>query len=405
MTLETETKTSNGKVADGDKTPKLPVMPEILSLEEDYAISIIGRFLPSWRSLKPSDVTMSRVTGGYLNTVYSVIRKDVEDEGHSHRDCPVSKEPSKVLLRRYGGTWIPRSVTNDQLPEPIRWLNTEAEEVMIFQEQSRLGYGPKLLGVFDGGRVEELLEGRTLKTEDLDNIDIERDLAVSYARINSLKLPLADKTERTYNQILPWPQVSEQFKQKFRDLKLDTTFLDIDMNAEKNWLKEQMENVLKARIVLCQFDTNFLNVFIRDNPKSGQSKTVLLDYEMSKYTYRGCDVGGHFVNRTIKWDGQPDKLSGHPYPTLEVRKRFLMSYIEESKRLGYLEDFDPSGRDSLDNLVKESLLGSALNCLYFGSRVGQKIEEIYERERGFATLAPHLMAIYRQVKKEYLDMQ
>lgn len=61
---------------------------------------------------------------------------------------------TKVLIRLYGG----KIVMGDH---PYRTL-TEAGEVLLYQKMGELGLGPRLLGVFAGGRLEQYIEVRTV---------------------------------------------------------------------------------------------------------------------------------------------------------------------------------------------------------------------------------------------------
>lgn len=58
-------------------------------------------------------------------------------------------EPKKVLVRYYGGNFLPPDA-------PMRTL-TETGEVLVFYALGEKGIGPKLWGSFAGGRVEEYI--------------------------------------------------------------------------------------------------------------------------------------------------------------------------------------------------------------------------------------------------------
>ena len=58
-------------------------------------------------------------------------------------------DPEKVLLRFYGGNLIDETDPGRALPK--------ASEVLIYCKMGELGLGPKIFGIFEGGRVEEFI--------------------------------------------------------------------------------------------------------------------------------------------------------------------------------------------------------------------------------------------------------
>ena len=75
-------------------------------------------------------------SGGLCNRIY--VCENLSDD-----------HPSKVLIKLYGGKLIGPDV-------PYRTL-TEAGEVLVCYTMGELGLGPKLFGVFKGGRIEEYI--------------------------------------------------------------------------------------------------------------------------------------------------------------------------------------------------------------------------------------------------------
>ncbi|EPB69668.1 hypothetical protein ANCCEY_11241 [Ancylostoma ceylanicum] len=78
-------------------------------------------------------------------------------------------------------------------------LNSCAEEPTViershwhFVKVSRWphGYGPKLLGVFSGGRIEEFIPSRTLTTEEMSDARFAPSLATLNAKLNNIEMPL-----------------------------------------------------------------------------------------------------------------------------------------------------------------------------------------------------------------------
>ena len=136
------------------------------SLSPEKALQLVAQFFDEeWPLLtKSQDVQVSRLTGGYSSDVY-VVR----------RCTPSVREPDCIVLRFY----------NKKFKNlPLRRM--DAEEVLFFAEMARRGWGPKLYGVFDGGRVEEFVVSHTLTPEESKHPAVMKDLAQGFARVHSL---------------------------------------------------------------------------------------------------------------------------------------------------------------------------------------------------------------------------
>ena len=310
------------------------------------------------------------------------------------------KGRAKVILRYYGGNFF------DLQAEQSNFIkNSETDEVMIFFEQSERGLGPKLLGVFPGGRIEEFVENHTLTPDEAQTPAIMKDLATNYARFHSLKLPFPhDKMQRLSFAMKPRPDAPAEDPAKMAllfqhpsiaSLGIDFAKLALfDFKGEFTWLFTCLYTV-PNREAFITFDTNFLNVLVRDKPTDSQLRTVLVDYEMAIYACRGLDLGGHFTNNLIKWDGKESKASGHQFPSEEKRREFLKYYLEETAKLA---DYTLDERDTVDHVLMESDLGTLFFALFF-SAVTLKFADKFIREPAFFTILPLLQDFYIQYKK------
>ena len=113
------------------------------------------------------------------------------------------------MYKKYGGN--PRGA-------PIKdkvTINSALVQSLIFYEQSRRGWGPKLLGLFEDGRVEEFVDCHTLTAEEAFKPDMIKDVAKAFARFNSHKFPFSqeptDRLEKAMEGL-------EQGKESLREL-------------------------------------------------------------------------------------------------------------------------------------------------------------------------------------------
>lgn len=108
---------------------------------------------------------------GFVNTSLMIENNDQSDG------------PKKLMFKKYGG-----SVLEEKLITMMK-MNTPLIQGIIAYEQSCRKWGPKLFGLFNEGRIEEFIDCHTLTAEEAFTPDISKDVAKSYARFHSLKLP------------------------------------------------------------------------------------------------------------------------------------------------------------------------------------------------------------------------
>src|SRR5438105_15736898 len=116
--------------------PTMDLHPILLTPEE--AVSIISQFFPKeWPSVSPRDITVDRIKMGTNNAVYIVS---------TNRD--IKKEPSRMVIRKYGEVHYPTY-------KAVLGSNTLAEDLTVCVQLASQGIGPKIYGIFEGGRIEE----------------------------------------------------------------------------------------------------------------------------------------------------------------------------------------------------------------------------------------------------------
>lgn len=200
---------------------------------------------------------------------------------------------------------------------------SEASQSLVFFEQAKTGHGPKLLGVFEGGRLEQYIESSTLEDKYLLDPTIRKEFAQQIARFHTLQLPF------TKNANLVGDNFAKHFEKKFDKKKflsdeclqssgVDYSLMaDLDFSSEWRWLRETLGKI-KCRKVFCIRDLNRLNCLVRETPNEHNERIVLIDFELSAYAPRGLDLGSHFNMWTV--DGsQPDFLSTVDYPSEEIQ--------------------------------------------------------------------------------------
>lgn len=262
-------------------------------------------------------------------------------------------------MKKYGGN------IHHELGKTLFRMNEPLIQSLIFYELSSRGWGPKLLGLLEDGRVEEYIDSDTLEPSQAFIPEISIDMAQTFARFHSIDLPI-DRTlyftiDETVNALQHVPAIKkwQQLNPPEPDvLRAINCLLEFPSQQEYEWCKKMIART-KHRTVLCTMDANYLNRLVRKNKSQDPraNKTVIIDFDISAYSHRGYDLGGHLVN-SMFIVGMKKAVPSN-YPCKSIRETFLSAYLEESKKL--LPDFDEKSLDSLQNLMIET---EVYSCVY-----------------------------------------
>ena len=325
---------------------------EALELCADH----LGRgWLHALQAGKVEDTQVKVIPAGFANRIFVV----------SH---PMSSY--KVLVRLYGGKIVDNKTT------PLKSIGIEGEVLIChFMHVNRIG--PKLYGVFEGGRLEEFKEkARVLTMDDCQNRELVSCFAKKLAQVHSLVLPLSKKP-RDYVKIIrdnfdkdwvifkefleetPFPEGSPEHHKE-----LVQKVINYDFMQPLEWVTEHVSKI-KSPVVFSHNDMNLTNCLI--NPEEDEEdKITLIDFEFSGYNYRGCDIGRHFHYRgddvTKYSKNDPEAFTKRiAYPSEEERRFFVKEYLSQYKRLnGNLDD----SIDNEDHVLLESEVYGSLVKLF-----------------------------------------
>ena len=76
-----------------------------------------------------------------------------------------------------------------------------------------------------------------------------------------------------------------------------------------------------------------MTVLVKNEPKEGESKIVLLDFEFVMRSYRAFDIGGHFMQKMFKWFDEESKIADCRKYTEEERRHFCEEYARQWNKL------------------------------------------------------------------------
>lgn len=353
------------------------------------AFRLVSSFFPTeWASTDVDAVHTKEITGGFMNSLQLIWR-----------DTKADSEPGAVLIRHFG-----KSGSVEEPPSTNMTLSA-AQQAVVYWEMSRRGWGPKIYGLFPGGRLEEyFVDSHTLTAAECLQPDTRRGVARSYARLHSLQLPLRrdsgtlivqefiESMQKKRESVLPKVQAVDDP----RAVSYAEIFERTDWVGELKWVRDLFEKH-SCKTTIIHGDTNHLNVLVKDNSTSNTTdRVVLIDYETVSYNYRGFDLGGHFAERMYCYNQINTQLSGSALPNEEEMEAFCEAYLDELRALG--QGLDEN--DTIEHLMLEARIGRMYHYL-FVNMMCTVFDEV-ELEPVFLETSTHMMGMYGRLKGEFL---
>ncbi|XP_022139095.1 probable choline kinase 2 isoform X2 [Momordica charantia] len=213
----------------------------------------------------------------------------------------------KVLVRIYG--------------EGVDVFFNREDEIKTFEFMSKHGQGPRLLGRFSSGRIEEFIHARTLSAVDLRDSEISSLIAIKTKEFHDLDIP-GPKSVCLWNRLRNWLTAAKRFSppEEAKAFRLDSIKEEISL-LENNLLVDHQS------IGFCHNDLQYGNIMLDEKTRS----ITIIDYEYASYNPIAFDIANHFCEMTADYHTDtPHVLDYTKYPGLEERKRFVQIYMSAS---------------------------------------------------------------------------
>ncbi|XP_013407263.1 choline/ethanolamine kinase isoform X2 [Lingula anatina] len=285
------------------------VTPEIRASALKYCQQLLHG---AWKELKQDRFQIKQVSGGLSNYLYVC---SLPEDGHVQNG-----EPRQILLRYYG---------------EILTGNADAVvlDSVVFALLSEKKLGPKLYGVFHGGRLEEYIPSRSLTTAELRVPYISKRIAQVMAKFHVLDMPVNKEPVAMFEMIAKWLQEASSLtleNAKPYDKVLLEKIFSFKIEAEFETLKDFVIGV-NSPVVFCHNDLQEGNILCFGD--TDDMELMAIDFEYCNYNYRGCDIANHF-NEWV-YDYTYDKFpfykeSRENYPSREEQIFFLKAYLSAS---------------------------------------------------------------------------
>ncbi|XP_010928527.1 probable choline kinase 2 [Elaeis guineensis] len=267
-------------------------------------------------------------------------------------------KPRKVLVRIYG--------------EGVEAFFDREDEVRTFECMSRHGQGPRLLGRFSNGRVEEFIHARTLSAADLRDPEISALIASKLREFHDLDMP-GPKNTLLWDRLRNWLKAAKSLclAREAEEFRLDT--LEEEITALEKGITQEGQ-----KIGFCHNDLQYGNIMIDEETRL----VTIIDYEYASFNPIAYDLANHFCEMAADYHTEtPHLLDYNKYPDIEERKRFIKIYLSSSG-----ENANDAEVDDLLRSVEKYALASHLVWGLWGI-ISEHVNEIdfdymeYARQR------------------------
>ncbi|ESR47774.1 putative choline kinase 3 [Citrus sinensis] len=214
-----------------------------------------------------------------------------------------------VLVRIYG--------------EGVEVFFNRDDEIRTFECMSSQGQGPRLLGRFGDGRVEEFIHARTLSAADIRDPKISELVAAKMREFHDLKMP-GPRKALLWDRLRRWVSVAKSFCSA-KDAK---EFCLYTLKDEISMLEKELPND-HQEIGFCHNDLQYGNIMIDEETSS----ITIIDYEYASYNPVAYDLANHFCEMAANYHSDtPHILDYSLYPGLEDRQRFIKTYLSSAEK-------------------------------------------------------------------------
>ncbi|XP_026475263.1 choline/ethanolamine kinase isoform X2 [Ctenocephalides felis] len=196
--------------------------------------------------------TFNDESGYCLKEEYNL---DTLSDSSDSEECGFQGEPRQVLLRIYG------QIHGDQAVEAI------ITESVIFTLLSERRLGPKLHGVFPGGRIEQYIPARPLRTKEMSDPVLCVKIAEKMSAIHSMHVPLSKEPDWLWKTMNKWITTAENNLERHQ-MKDDHESSTVDhirqmkLRSEIEWLKQFVQGC-GSPVVFSHNDMQEGNILLR----------------------------------------------------------------------------------------------------------------------------------------------
>jgi len=277
----------------------------------------------AWKDVGKDELIIRHISGGLSNLVFSV--------GLPNHARIKGREPSVTLLRLFG--------EEHSTPEQQYKLITET---VVFTMLAERNLGPKLHGVFAGGRFEEFIVGHTPSPQEIRAANYSKEIARNLAMVHSMNVPVSKEPTWLGDEM-------RSYLNKLTPIRLECVDVDeresaalianVNLRDEVDWVLTFLHSV-ESPVVFSHNDVNTGNILVREDG-SDWDPLVFIDYEFAAYNHRAFDIANHFCEWMYDY-GRKDFPFYHrqkeKYPTRQEQVQWVRNYLRTYKEQQELEE-------------------------------------------------------------------
>lgn len=144
-------------------------------------------------------------------------------------------------------------------------------ESVVFALLSERNFGPRLYGIFPGGRIEQYIPARALMTAELSIPDISLKIAEKMAEIHTLNIPMSKEPDWLYNCMERWlcnlPDILS--RTDWSEQEASQYMRGIDYDKEITWMKSIIRQG-NHPVMFCHNDLQEGNILFRTSSSSSE---------------------------------------------------------------------------------------------------------------------------------------
>ncbi|EMS54304.1 Choline/ethanolamine kinase [Triticum urartu] len=219
------------------------------------------------------------------------------------------REVRKVLVRIYG--------------DGVDLFFDRDDELRTFECMSRHGQGPRLLGRFPNGRIEEFIHARTLSAPDMRDPEISALVATKLREFHNLDMP-GPKHVLLWDRLKNWLKTAKNLcpTDQANELRLDC------LEDEIASLEKEFSGDYHHWIGFCHNDLQYGNIMMDEET----NMLTIIDYEYASFNPVAYDIANHFCEMTADYHSEkPHILDYSKYPDIDEQRRFVKTYLSTSR--------------------------------------------------------------------------
>ncbi|KAJ6812939.1 putative choline kinase 2 [Iris pallida] len=235
------------------------------------------------------------------------MTNEVFEVGWKRKEGCSAAAPRKVLVRIYG--------------EGLDLFFDRDDEIRTFESMSTHGQGPRLLGRFPNGRVEEFIHARTLSAADLRDPEVSALVALKLREFHDLDIS-GQKKVLLWDRLRNWLKAAKSLCSSEEANEFCLDMVEDEITNLENELSGENQ-----RVGFCHNDLQYGNIMMDEETRV----VTFIDYEYASFNPIAYDLANHFCEMAADYHTEkPHILDYSKYPDLEERKRFVQIYLSSS---------------------------------------------------------------------------